>query len=298
MLSGRVLTMGAVVLATALPVRAAEIDSIAAKVDSTVILRSDVIAEMRRAGMDASQFDTVRNEMIDRKLILKAAQDAKMTMQDWVVENRVREIVAKAFEGDRNRLVESLAREKITYNEWHDRLREDMIVSAMRWQVVDKNAVASPAAIRAEYKAHPDRYAVSKRTTVSVILLKPEEAAKRNEVQEALKSEPFADVARRYSSDAHASEGGVWKDVNPDEVFRPEICAEISAMPKGTLSRWIDLDGWSFLLRKDDEQEMHTKSFADAFDDIEANVKAEVAKRLYAEWLDRLKAEAYIKIYE
>jgi len=277
---------------------AVEVDAIAAKVDSDVILKSDIIGEMRRAGLPAEKYNEVRNEMIERRLIIKASAEMKMTMQDWVVESRVREIIQKAFDGDRNRLLETLAKEKVAYTEWHQRLKEDMIVGAMRWQVVDKNCIASPAALREEFKNHPDRYAESKKTTVSVILLKPEDAGKRAEVQKALRERPFADVAREYSADAHAAEGGVWKDVNPDEVFRPEVCEEITKMPKGTLSHWIDLDGWSFLLRKDEEQEAHPKTFNEAFDQIEANVKDEMSAKLYAEWIDRLKAEAYIKIFD
>ena len=273
------------------------VDGIAAKVDSSVILRSDVVNELRRMGADATRFTEVRNDMIDRRLILKAAAASKLTMQDWVVENRVREIIARAFGGDRNKLMETLARQKISYTEWRERMREDLIVSAMRWQVVDKNVTASPAEMKEEYASHPERYALDRKVTVSVILLKPEDAAKKAEVDAALKNEPFADVARRYSADVNASKGGVWKDVNPEESFRSEVCAEIEKMPKGTISKWIDLDGWSFLLRKDDETEPRPRTFAEAYDDIEANVKEARARKIYEDWLERLRADAYIKVF-
>jgi len=282
----------------ALCASAAEVDAIAAKVNSDVILKSDVISEMRHSRTSSDNYVEVRNEMIERKLILKAALESKMTIQDWVIESRVREIIQRAFDGDRNRLMETLAREKVPYTEWYQRLKDDMTVSAMRWQIVEKNCVPSPAALREEYKNHPERYAEERKVTVSVVLLRPEDIAKRKDVEEALKEQPFADVARLYSSDAHAGEGGLWKDVNPDEVFRKEVCEEIGKMPKGTLSHWIDLDGWSFLIRKDDEKLAHPKTFGEAFAEIETNVKDEMAERLYREWLDRLKAEAYIKIYE
>lgn len=273
------------------------IDGIVAKVDSSVILRSEVVNELRRMGADANRFTEVRNEMIDRKLILKAAGASKLTMQDWVVENRIREIIARMFGGDRNRLMETLARQKIPYTEWHQRMKEDLIVSAMRWQVVDKNVTASPAELKEEYANHPERYALGKKVTVSVILLKPEDAAKKSAVDAALKNEPFGDVARRYSADVNALKGGVWKDVDPEDSFRPEVCAEIAKMPKGTISKWIDLDGWFFLLRKDDETEARPRSFAEAYDDIEANVKEERARKLYEDWIERLRAEAYIKVF-
>lgn len=142
---------------------AVAIDGVAAKVGSETILRSEVADELRRANLDESHFAEIRNDMIDRKLILQAAKDAKVVMQEWVVDNRIREIINKNFSGDRNRLVESLSRQRMSYPEWRARMKEDMIVSAMRWNVIEKNISASPAAMLAEYKAHPERYRASPR---------------------------------------------------------------------------------------------------------------------------------------
>lgn len=277
---------------------AVEVDGIAAKVNASVILKSDVITEMRRAGLSADRYSDVLNEMIERKLILKAASESKMTMQEWVVENRIREIIAQAFAGDRNKLMETLAQQKVSYPEWRQRMLDDMIVSAMRWQTIDKNIVASPAAMREEYEKNPERYMSGGTTTVSVILLSPEDFDKREEVAELLKSESFGDVARQYSVDSHAPEGGVWKDIVPEDVFRQEVCRELADMPVGTLSNWIDMDGWSFLLRKDAENELKVRSFAEAYADIERNVREELAFACYDQWIARLKAAAYIKIME
>ncbi len=276
---------------------AVEVDGIAAKVNDAVILKSDVVNELKQMGGDASQFTEVRNDMIDRKLILKAALDAKMTMQEWVIDNRIREIISRVFKGDRNLLLDALAKQKMSYPEWRERMKDDMIVGAMRWQVVDKNVTASPAELRAEYKAHPERYRTGDQVTVSVILLKPEDAGKRAAVDEALKTNDFAAVAKEYSSDVNASQGGVWKDVNPEDSFRSEVCEAIDKMAKGEVSKWIDLDGWSFLVRKDAESESKAKTFAEAFDEVEANVKEEKAKKLYTEWIERLRAAAYIKVF-
>ena len=277
---------------------AVEVDGMAAQVDTATILKSDIVAEMRRAGLPADRYKAVLEEMIERKLILKAAKESKMTIQDWVVENRIRDIITRAFDGDRNRLMESLAQQKVSYPEWRQRLLDDMIVGAMRWQIVDKTVAASPAAMRAEFANNPERYMAGGRTTVSVILLKPEDAGKRDEVLALLKEKPFSEVAKEYSADTHASEGGVWTDVVPSDEFRPEVCNALAALGKGETSEWIDLDGWSFLLRKEDESETRSMTFAEAYDRIEANVREESAAKIYAEWIDRLKAKAYIKVFD
>ena len=284
-------------LLTALAAFAVEVDGIAARVGSSVILKSAVLGEMRRAGVGEEKYAEVRGEMIERELILKAAARAKLQMQDWVVENRVREIVTRMFGGDMNRFKAALAKDRVTFPEWRQRLKDDMVVAAVRWQMVDKTISASPADMRREYESHPERYVSDSRVTVSAILVGPGDAEKKPEIEEALKTEPFGEVAKKYSSDARAKDGGQWKDIKPEDVFRPEVCAEIAKMKKGETSKWIELDGWSFLVRKDDEKTGVKMSFEQAYDDVAQNVRKELADKRYREWIDRLKTETYIKVY-
>ncbi|HBJ58998.1 MAG TPA: hypothetical protein DDY72_00660 [Verrucomicrobia bacterium] len=281
----------------AAPLAAIEVDGLAATVGDVSILRSDVIDDMRRAGAPASEYERYRNRLIDRQLILKAAATAKVTMQEWVVDNRVKEITDRFFQGDRNKLIASLAESRTTFADFRRRTKEDLIVGAMRWNIVDKMVTATPAEMRAEYKAHPARYGEPGTVDVSVILLKPEQAALKTAVSDELKTNDFAQVALKWSADSHATQGGAWTNVVPAAVFKPAICAEIAKMPVGTLSNWVDLDGWSFLLRKDAERPAQTRTFAAAYEDIERNVKESKGRKAYDAWMDRLKAETYIRIY-
>ena len=272
---------------SALPLPAVEVDGIAATVGTETILRSDVMNELARMGAPEGRgYSEVLNEMINRKLILKAARESKMTMQEWVVENRVREIVNKAFGGDRNKLIEALGKQKMSYPEWYAKTKDDLVIGAMRWQVVEKNAVAAPSAMRKEYEAHKSRYVKDHKVSVSVILLKPDELEKREEISKALKEKTFEELG-----------GKKYENVSPEELFKPEVCAEIEKMPKGTISHWIEIDGWSFLLRKDAESTGKALSFDEAYGDIEAAVKEQESRRLYSEWMERLKAETYIKVF-
>ena len=270
-----------------LPLPAIEVDGVAATVGTETILRSDVLNELARMGApDGEGYSQVLNEMINRKLILKAARESKMTMQEWVVENRVREIVNKSFGGDRNKLIEALGKQRMSYPEWYAKTKDDLVIGAMRWQVVDKNAVASPAAMRKEYETHKSRYVKDHKVSVSVILLKPEEQAKRDEIAKSLKEKTFEELG-----------GKKYENVKPEDLFKPEVCAEIEKMPKGTISHWIEIDGWSFLLRKDAETAGRKSTFDEAYDEVEAAVKAAESKRLYKAWVERLRAESYIKVF-
>ena len=298
---------------------AATLDGLAAKVNDTVITIGDVMTEIQRSPrlrghfaaskpQDAAKLYSETLEMlIDRKLILRAAADKKLEMQEWLVDNRVREIVKDGFGGDMNKLNETLAQSKIPLSDWRNSIRDDMIVQAMRYQIIEKNLQATPAAMRKEYNEHRDRYATESKTTVRVILLRPPKpddkdtpsVSTRGEelVARLEKGEDFADLARRYSADSHAKDGGEWKDVKPEDAFRPEIASTIAKLKVGEFSPLVNLDGWGFIVRKDAETVGRQLSFSEAYDAIATNVKNDTAKAEYDAWMNRLRAQAFVKKY-
>ena len=92
-------------------------------------------------------------------------------------------------------------------------------------------------------------------------------------------------------------DGGKWKNVNPQEAFRPEIAKTIAALKVGEVSKLVNLDGWGFIVRKDFETGVKERSFAEAYDEVERNVKKRLGKEAYKEWIQRLRDAAFIKIY-
>ena len=92
-------SMLAVLAAVALPAAAVEIDGVAAKVGSETILKSDVIDEMRRMGLhDASRYEEIRNEMIDRDLnagmIIRNNPDVRIRI--IVIDGKMGKIIFRA----------------------------------------------------------------------------------------------------------------------------------------------------------------------------------------------------------
>ena len=307
-------------LALCVSVSAAMLDGIAARVDSRVITVGDVMAEIRRhpdaseriakSGGDQSEMEALYkaalDSLIERRLILKAADAKKMEIPEWVIDNQIREIVHDMFGGDMNRLEEELSRSKITMPEYRDTIKDDITVRGMRQQMVEQYVTASPSAMRKEYRDHPERYRQEAKVSVRVILLKPptpgDGLASINTRwmqigEELTKGENFADMAIKYSADSHAKDGGLWKDVNPEEAFRPEIAAEIAKLDVGKVSKMIDIDGWGFIVKKEAETGSKTMSFEQAYEKISWTVRNDAAKKAYDEWIARLKDDAFIKIY-
>jgi parvulin-like peptidyl-prolyl isomerase len=297
---------------------AAKLDGIAARVDSSVITVGDVMAEIRRnpdisrqlaAGNDSEMqalYKAALDNLVERRLILKAASEKKVDIPEWVIDNQLREIVNNSFGGDMNRLEEEMARSKVPMTEYRNMVKEDILVRGMRQQMIEQFVFASPAAMKKEYAENPDKYQQEAKVTVRVILLKPAKegdgvpslSTRWAQIGEELaKGESFSDMAIKYSADSHAKDGGLWKDVNPEEAFRPEIVEAISKLNLGQVSNMIDLDGWGFIVKKESETKAKQMSFADAYDMIARNVQKAAAKKAYDEWIARLKDTAFIKMY-
>ena len=305
-------------LAAASAAFAATLDGIAARVDSHVITVGDVMAELRRhpeirekanAAGDESEMQALYRAaldmLIERRLILKAAGAKKMEIPEWVIDNQIREVVHDMFGGDMNRLEEELARTKTPMSEYRNTIKEDITVRGMRQQIIEQYVTASPGAMRKEYRDHPEKYRQEAKATVRVILLKPPAPGdgiasintRATQIDEELaKGEKFADLAVKYSADSHAKDGGLWKDVNPEEAFRPEIATAIAKLKVGDVSKMIDLDGWGFIVKKEAESGAKTMSFEEAYDKISWNLRNAAAKKAYDEWIARLKDDAFIKV--
>lgn len=291
------------------------LDGLAAKVNDAVITVSDVgdaIGDLKRNGVvQGEDFKTVYSNtvefLVERRLILQLAAEKKVTFPEWVVDGRIRDIVKDKFDGDMNKLNAMLTQLKMPLSEWRNMIRDDMIVNAMRQQFVEKYVTATPADMAREYQENRHLYCKEAKTSVSVILLKPADpddkkspsvSTRGEEILARIeKGEDFADLARKFSADSHAKDGGTWKDVNPEEAFRPEIAKTIAALKVGEVSKLVDLGGWGFIVRKDAETGTKELSFAEAYDDIERNVKKRLGKEAYRDWIQRLRAAAFIKIY-
>ena len=293
------------------------LDGLAAKVNDAVITVDDVgtaIGDMRRSGasiVKSDDFKVVYSNtvefLIERRLILQLAAEKKVNFPEWAVDGRIRDIVKDKFDGDMNKLNAMLTQLKMPLSEWRNMIRDDMIVNAMRQQFVEKYVTATPADMAREYQENRHLYCKEAKTSVSVILLKPADpddkkspsvSTRGEEILARIeKGEDFADLARKFSADSHAKDGGTWKDVNPEEAFRPEIAKTIAALKVGEVSKLVDLGGWGFIVRKDAETGTKELSFAEAYDDIERNVKKRLGKEAYRDWIQRLRAAAFIKIY-
>jgi len=264
----------------------------------TAVTQEDEIKERMKL------YDSTLDAMINQRLILDYAKKAKVQLQPWAVDARTRETIANHFDGDSTKFYDYLADIKMTTEEYKKRVEEDLILQAMRYQYVERRVTVTPAEIRAAYEANKAKYQTQTAVAISMIMLDPDDASKRTvderaeTIATALKegTSSFADLARKYSCDSKAINGGSWGKVNLDDRLHKDVVAIVNRLRPGQISPLIMLGDYGYIVRKDEQQDTRTLTFEEAAPLVEGGLKMEKTEKLFKEWTGRLRNEAYVRI--
>ena len=272
------------------------VDGVAARVNSGVITVGEVVRMMMPAQQDLlRQFkgdaltsrlrqlykDTLSN-LIERRVILDAYELQDMKIPEWIVDERVDEVIKNNFKGDRSELMTVLSRERVSFSEWRERWRERMIIASMRSSFVVRNINVPPKEIAARYERDREKYLQPAKVKLRMIFFKTGDGASAlaEEVLKKLSSgESFADLAQKHSGGNRAESGGDWGWVEPG-VLRKEIVTAVSTLDVGAVSGLIDTKKGSYILKLEDRKEEKIQSFDSARVEIEDELRSEQGDKI------------------
>ena len=161
------------------------IDGYAAKVNETIITRSDVRSAMspilsqlyrRYQGDELEQqleqaYLNAREQLIDQALIVAAFEARGGQIPDYYVESEIDRIIRDRFNGERARFEETLAAEQITYDDYLEKTRRNISASMLIREEVNQRARISPETIRITYESNRYDYLIPEKIRHSIILL-------------------------------------------------------------------------------------------------------------------------------
>jgi len=289
-----------------------QIDGIAAYVNAHVITISDVLGASARlqetlregtAGESANAlYQEVLTDLIDRKLILDAyEQQREIQIPPMLIDQRVQEVIEEAFRGDRNAFLRALGEDGRSERSWREEIREQVVVRAMRNLRVDRLVRVSPTAIRAYYEAHPEEFRQAGSVTYRMLVVPAGATVEgggtmADAVAAALQAgEPFEAVVQRYSTDAFASQGGLRGPVAPEQL-REELRSALAGLGVDEVAGPVVLGSNLIWLQGVASQPAREQSFVEAYDEIERILSRKRAEALYADWLARLRADAFVRV--
>lgn len=297
------------------------VDGIAAVVNSNVItygqvrellmfrqrsLNETYQGEELKAKMKESQ-DAALKDLVDRQLIIDSFKEQSFSIPDYVVEDRIQNIIREEFGGDRTAFVRTLKAQGFTLSRFREVERDKIIVQAMRQRAVRSDFVISPDKVEAYYRRNIAEYSTPEEIRLSMIVLRVEEdgsgdpaAAKRSMAEEIrgklAEGADFPGIAQMYSEDSTAEAGGDWGWIDR-KTLNEELNRVAFSLQPGQLSRVVQLGDSLYIMRVEARKAAVTKPLAELREEISKKLFEEERTRLQEQWVKTLREKAYVKVY-
>jgi parvulin-like peptidyl-prolyl isomerase len=297
------------------------VDGIAAVVNSNVItygqVRELLMFRQRslnelyqgdelKAKMKESQ-DAALKDLIDRQLIIDSFKEQGFQIPEYVVEDRIQNIIREEFGGDRVAFVRTLRAQGFSLSRFREIERDKIIVQAMRQRAVRSDFVISPDKVESFYRRNLAEYSSPEEIRLSMIVLRVEEdgsddpaAAKRamaGEIRDKLaEGADFAGMAQMYSEDSTGEIGGDWGWIDR-KTLNQELSSVAFSLPPGQLSRVVQVGDSFYIMRVEARKAAVTQPLAELRDEISKKLFEEERLRLQEQWIETLREKAYVKVY-
>lgn len=119
---------------------------------------------------------------------------------------------------------------------------------------------------------------------------------KLNAVRDALAAgTDFADVARRYSEDAMAENGGERDWIDP-EMLREDLRDLVEKSVPDAISEVLDIGTNYSIITVEGKRESVRTSFDDAYAQIEHEMRQEMSQQISEEWTAKLRRDSFVRV--
>lgn len=249
--------------------------------------------------------DEIIQEMIDRILIVKDfKKDERRKVPDSYINNAIAEEQIRRFDGDRSKFLAYLRSSGLTYRDYRRKVEDDMIYDYMRGQQRKNQTIVSPARVETFYNENKDRFYQDDQVHMRLLSLTRQTGETDEQLLERANvvvarfkaGEKFEDLARELSQDAKRSRGGDW-GWQPRADLKPEFSKPLFALEKGQATDPIVAPEGVYLLYVEDRKVAGVQSLADVRDQIEKILINQMAHESEERWLERLRRNAYVRIY-
>ncbi|MEC8405210.1 MAG: peptidylprolyl isomerase [Verrucomicrobiota bacterium] len=253
--------------------------------------------------IDKLSRDVLQN-MIDRIVILKAAEDKGLMIPESYIDQEYNETIARDFGGDRSKFLEYLKQKGETPREFRKEIYRRVAVNAMRQENRKSQSEISPERIEDFYVKNKLRFYQEEALHLRQIILTPlaDEglAPLRQTANQVIKElqdgANFGDLARKYSQDNMSRRGGDWGWIKRSDI-REELSAIAFKLDPGQYSDPVELGGTIFVLYCEAKREEMIQPVSQVRDAIEEVLVGEIARENQRRWIENLRSKAYIRYY-
>jgi len=321
----RILAIAVTLPTLALTAEARQVTGIAAKVNGAVITinevnyhltpyRQQLAAGMPRKGpqyrklMNKAQDDILEN-LIERELILSEFRHKiKGVIPAHAIDSEIDRQVRELYNNSRKEFNKSLREAGVTTSQHRKETEKKLIVQAMRAKQFANAVPPLPSEVLAEYNEHKLKmrdqsgdamdyhkiYILKNDPANALVTPKTQLELAESIVAKLKKGEDFAELAKQYSADSYAGQGG--KIVNQKRTdLSPAFAAILMETPEGKILGPLE-DGRGFtIVRVDKKHYGAVPALGKVRKAIESRVRARKNKAKHDRWMKRLRSNAMIQ---
>lgn len=294
-------------------------DHIVARVNNEII----TLGEVREAGADVfQQIETelqgeeqiqkrreieqeILKKMVEEKLIIYKAKKLKITVGEEEIARSLEDLKKQNSLTDLQ-LEQLLKQQGLTPEEYRKRIKEQILGSRVVHMEVRSKAQVTDQEIEEYSRKHPGEYLFPEDVRIQqIVLLCDEEADPQTEekaqiqaryVLDKLKAgEDFAELAKKYSQDPSATEGGDLSYFKRGELLPPLEEAAFK-LKSGEITPIVRTKYGFHILKVVEKREARMPSSTKLREEIKEKLFREKATKLHEEWIKELYKEFFVEI--
>lgn len=287
------------------------LDSYAAVVSGKIITVGEVLDGMRQEREALSV--RYSGEELNRKLeaaykeSLERAIEAQLVLADFkesggdlperAIEDHVNGVIREQFGNDQSAFLQALGEARLTYSEWREQMKEQLILQAMRQREVAAKVQVTPLDVQERYDRDAARYTTKAQVRLRLVSVPPDASRKVN----------LAKLAARLQDGAVTLEAvekhfklGVQESEDPlDEGSLNEtLLVALEGKSAGDVAGPVDLEGTQYLVQVLERIPEERRPLSEVREGIEAELRKECFERLYDTWMETLRSKHYVEIYK
>jgi parvulin-like peptidyl-prolyl isomerase len=293
------------------------IDKIFAVVNGEVITYSELkSAEIEMTRFLAQQYEgeelekqvnemkkDLLNRLIEQKLIFSYAKEEDYDV-DGILELIIKDIKKQNNINSDEELKAALASQGLEYDQWKKQLRETQIQQQFIREKIGPKINIDSSAIMEHYKKNIDDYTIPEKYSLNCIFLNKENYLAPSALKEKMKAidgelatNSFEEVAKEYSELP-----GEDNNYFLGEFKKGELDAKIEEasfqLKEGGHSEWIETENGFYITQLIKRTESKLVEYKSVREEIENKLKMAEQEKLLKEYIEQLKKESHIKIYE
>jgi peptidyl-prolyl cis-trans isomerase SurA len=300
-------------------VQALMIDRIVARVNDDIITLSELqeeglpLFERLRENYTGAELEhhvqraerEFLEQLILKRLQLQYASQLGITASENEINAALKDVLTRN-NLTQEQLTELLTREALTLQDYRDRLREQIILARLMNQAVRSRVSVDASEVEAYYKSHQDEYSQPAQARVRHIffridpgLARPQleevQARATRVLQEARNGGDFTSLARQYSEDATAANGGDLGFIRRGQAL-PEFEEVIFALKAGEISDITRTPNGLHIVKVETFSAGSERPFPEMKAEIERRLLQEKMEKRFHDWTNELKDRAFIEI--